>query len=151
MFINVSIFLIFSSKFKDIFSFSLFENHIPKVLKTLVLYLSFFRFCGSAIFLPTFLPIGNISVLSKLSLRPEKSEKNLNSAILLLTDSKLERNKVVSSANCAILKVVLHSVIPWMSLFCLIQIARISATKMNKRADMGQPCLTDLEILKDSE
>ena len=101
--------------------------------------------------MPTFLPIAIISVVSKLSLRPEKSEKNLNSAILLPIDSTLERNKVVLSDNCAILKVVLHSVIPWMSLFCLIQIARISATKMNKRADIGQACLTDLEMLKDSE
>ena len=38
LFINESIFLnFFSSKFKDIFSLSLFENHISKVLKSFCL------------------------------------------------------------------------------------------------------------------
>ena len=69
-----SIFFIFSIlllKLRVTISFGFFENHIPKVLNGPILILIFDKESGTTMCLELLLPMGIISVLSRLICNPE--------------------------------------------------------------------------------
>ena len=61
------------------------------------------------------------------------------------------RNRVVSSAIKFIFSSRSPIFIPFIFLFCLIFIARTSATNKKSIAEIRHPCLMDLESLKNGE
>ena len=97
-------------------------------------------------------PMRNTSNFSKLILRPDTSENLLNVCKIALIDSSLNSvNNCVSSAYCNILYSLLHACIPFIFLLWRVCIARISAHKMKRYGDKGQPCRTPRPRLKYSE
>ena len=94
-------------------------------------------------------PMRNTSDFSKLIFRPDTSENSRNVCKIVLIDSSLNSvNSCVSSAYCNIL----YSLLPAWMLFIFILwyvcIARISAHKMKRYGDRGQPCRTPRPKLK---
>ena len=97
------------------------------------------------------LPIGIISVFPMFSFNPEHIVKSLNSSIAFFKDMISDTKSVVSSAIRAILNSVSFDFIPFISLLFQIFSAIISATSINNRADIGQPCLIERVISKNFE
>ena len=89
--------------------------------------------------------------MSKFILSPERVPKLLNLLIACLKDSTSDKNRVVSSANCPILKALPSTVMPLMFISHLMFIARISATRINNSAEIGHPCLIPLLKVKKFE
>ena len=97
------------------------------------------------------LPNHIASLLLRFNLRPAKI-LNLSRVIKIsFSESVSLRKLVVSSAICITFISELPMLIPLISLFFLILIAKISATMINRYADRGHPCLTPLVIIKSSE
>ena len=102
-------------------------------------------------FVPLSFPIGIISVLLRLSLRPDSCLNFLNIDIDVVIKFMSARNRVVPSAIKLIFISMSPNFIPFIFLFCLMLIAKISATSKKSIAEIGQPCLIDLESLKKGE
>ena len=69
----------------------------------------------------------------------------------ILTDSTLDRNKVMSSASWQSFISVCPTFKPETLLFFLKTIAFISTTSKNNKALIGQPCLIPLDNLKNED
>lgn len=95
--------------------------------------------------------IGIISFFSMFSFKPEHIVNSLNSSTGFFSDMVLDTKSVVSSAIRAILNSVSFDFIPLISLLFQIFIAIISATNINNKADIGQPCLIERLMSKNFE
>ena len=123
---------------------------MPKVLNGPVLILIIDKESGTAMCFcnKLLLPMGIISVLSRLICNQEYFPNYSNSLIASPTDFISFSMRLVSSANNLILNILPLTASPLILLLSLKLIAIISATIRNRRAEIGQPCLIPLVKLK---
>ena len=120
------------------------ENQILSVLNSLETTGTFLHSFGRISLLNLFKPMGITVHFSRLTFKPEVLSNCLSIVKAKLIDLLSFKNSVVSSASWHNLISTLLIFTPLNDFSSLIFIASVSTTKINSRADIGDPCLIPL-------